>query len=149
AGAADRTGRRRRRAEQGSGADDGGGCHGCALFLLEAFAEEGGRENLVPAFERLLARAVGVEERLERVDRLRELLAEAARLGVVGPAGDGGARGHRVGDDEVPVQPITDGNHGVVERAILAVVRAKLFGRQNRDTKAAKDRAAPAIAAAG
>lgn len=93
---ADRARRRRRRAQQGGRSDDRGGSHGRPLLRLQPLTEKGRREDLVPAFERLLELAISVEERCERVDRLGKLLTKATRLGVVGPAGDGIARRYRV-----------------------------------------------------
>ncbi len=92
-GAADGGGRRARLRQQAGRRDDRRGGDRSALLFLKPLAEEGGREDLVPTFERSLARAVSLEERLQRVDRLGELVAEAARPRVVRPARDVVARG--------------------------------------------------------
>src|ERR1700722_15645423 len=93
-----------------------------ALLFLEPLAEEGSRKDLVPTLERALARAVGVEERLQGIDRLGDLVAEAARAGVVRAARDVAARRYGMVNLQIPVEPVPDCDHRMVEAPIFPVI---------------------------
>ena len=88
AGATDRGCSRRGRRQERGRADYCRRRYRGAVLILESLAEESRGEDRVPAPERSLARAVGIEQRLQRIDRVGQLVTEAPRPGVVGSAGN-------------------------------------------------------------
>ena len=149
ASAADRSRRGRGRRQKRARADDCRRRYRGALLILEPLAEEGRGKDLVPALERSLARAVGPEQRLQRIDRVGQFVAEASRPRVVGPACNVVARRDWMRDLEIAVKPISNRDHGVVKSAILAVVVPEALGQQDGNAETAEDAGAPAVTTAG
>src|SRR3546814_8947147 len=120
---------------------------GRLLFCPEAVAEVRGVEHLVPALERLLARAIRLEQGLEPSQRVRALVSLETRLRVVRAVGDGVALGARMVDHEIPVQTVADRLHRVVKRPVLAGgVRLVAFRDELRDPEPVQeDRKSPRL----
>src|SRR5207245_4920794 len=103
---------------------------------------------LVPALQRRLTVAVGLEEGLQPRERVGELVAEEHSLRIVLAGRDRIARRAGVLHHEVRVEAIADRLHRVMERHVLPeAILPVALRHELRDAEPAQDRALPAVPA--
>lgn len=84
--------------------------------------------------------AVSVEQRREHIDRIGQLVAEKSGARVIISVSDVAVRRYRMGDLQVPIEPVSDRHHRVVERLVFTGGILVALSQKDGNAETAQDR---------